>query len=337
MTREDRKSTEVCKPVYVVVGKDDFLVKLECERLLDSLLLHEQRMVALSSPDLDSVTAVDVLDELRTAPFLAPRRVVVLEAADAFISENRGALERYFDSPSPCGVLIMTVSEWHPNTRLAKKLPQMGELITVADQKPGQLLEFLVRWAAEKHQKRLTRQAVELLVELGGDEPGRLCSELDKLAVFAGSEKTITAEQVETLVGHNRLFGAFEVIAAMTRGDTGAAVGRLRKMFATDKNAPYTVVGAFAYHFRRMFNAAKLLRDGMPEDQISAQLRVWYDKKDFYRQVRTLGLEKIGRVLSELAQIDYETKTGQATSEVAIEKLVFRLAGKLPAAAREKN
>ena len=42
------KAGGVINPIYVISGKDKFLVSSECERLLDKLLPVEQRSMALS-------------------------------------------------------------------------------------------------------------------------------------------------------------------------------------------------------------------------------------------------------------------------------------------------
>jgi DNA polymerase-3 subunit delta len=282
-------------------------------------------MTGLLDADPAKANPADVLDELRTPSFFASKRIVLIKNADDFISENRPLLEKYFDNPSSCGILVLMVKSWRANTKLAGKLSKVGELVSVQNISARQLPRYLVGYAHRKHEKALSRSAAELLVELAGDELGRLCSEVDKLVLFAESEKEITAEHVEALIGHNRLFGAFQVIAAMTNGDTAGASQRLRRMFAADKKAPYTTVGAFAYHFRRMFNAAAMLQKGHSAGRIASQLRLWGDTDTFIKQVRRLGLEKIGSILAELARIDYETKTGQATTEVAIEQLIFKL------------
>ena len=124
------------KSIYVIAGKDDALVFAQCEKLLNSLLAPAQRATGLFSPDPAQVQASDVLDELRTLPFLSERRVVLIKGADKFISENRQLLENYFDNPSPTGTLVLTVSTWDTRTRLAKKLPEVGKLLNLPQPKP---------------------------------------------------------------------------------------------------------------------------------------------------------------------------------------------------------
>jgi len=311
--------------IYVIVGKEDSLVNARCRELLDELVEPSQRATGLFNADPKEVTAADVLDELRTAPFLTDKRVVVEKGADDFISKNRGLLEKYFDNPCPTGILILTVNSWPGNTRLAKKLSNAGKLVTVTQPKTWQLPGRLVQYTADAHSKRLSKDAAELLIELVGDDLVRLYSEIDKLALFADSEKTVTAEHVEKLIGHNRIFGAFAVIDTCLAGDAAGAVDRLRNMFASDKSTEFKVVGAFAFHFRRMFNAKVLLDEGVRPDAIAKRLQIWGNKDSFFAQLRKISLQQIGDILQQLAATDYAIKTGRTKPQVAIEQLVLKL------------
>ena len=311
--------------IYVITGKQEPLVNAECENLLDKLLQPQERPTGLFNADPSQVCASEVLDELRTVPFLTDKRVVVIKGADDFVSKNRSLLESYFDKPCPTGILILTVNTWPPKTKLAKKLPKVGKLIKTVEPKPWQLPRRLIEYARDAHGKKITTDSAELLVELVGDEVTRLYSEVDKLALFAHAEKTITAGHVESLIGHNRIFGVFAVIDACLAGNTGEAVARLRNMFAEDKTAEYTTVGAFAFHFRRMFNAKVLLEKGVQPGEIVKRLRVWGNKDGFFSQVRRMSLYQIGSILQRLADTDFKIKTGQTKAEVAIEQLVLNL------------
>ena len=311
--------------IYIIAGKET-LVNAECDKLLGELIEPQQRTMGLFKAEGSEVSASDVLDEVRTAPFLTERRVVLVKNADKFVSENRELLERYFDNPCPTGVLILTASNWDARTKLAKKLPEVGRLISTVQPKAPQIPYRLIQYAGDAHTKKLTKDAAELLIELTGDDLPRLYGEIDKLALFADSEKAITAGHIESLIGHNRLFGAFAVIDACLVGDVAKAVDRLRNMFAEDKSAEYTVVGAFAFHFRRMFNAKVMLEEGVRPAEIADRLRIWSNKDGFFLQVRRLPLKQLGENLQQLADIDYAIKTGRTKAQVAIEQLVLKLA-----------
>ncbi|HQI28247.1 MAG TPA: DNA polymerase III subunit delta, partial [Sedimentisphaerales bacterium] len=261
--------------IYVIAGKDESLVGAKAQELVDELLDTQQRMTALLSVEGDEAVVSQVLDELKTAPFLADRRVVLVKNADGFVSKNREYLERYFQKPSATGVLILTVGSWNARTRLSKLLGNVGSLITMQVPPKWKLGEHLVQYAATKHKIKLNRDAAEILVELIGEELPQLYSEIEKLVLYVRDEKVITARHVESLTGQHRVYGAFEVIDAITAGNAGQAVTRLRNMFEQDKSAEYTVVGAFAYHLRRMFQAKTLLEKRVNPADVAKQLRIF--------------------------------------------------------------
>ncbi len=312
--------------IYVIVGKDESLVGARCQELLDTLLGPEQRMTGLFSVDGDEAAIAEVLDELRTTPFLTDKRVVAIRGADDFVSKNREILEKYFEKPASTGVLVLTVSTWDARTRLSKMLPKVGELIELTPPPRWKLPDHLVQHAASKHKVRLNKDAAEMLVELIGEEPAQLYNEVEKLVLFARGEPALRIDHVQALTGHQHIYGAFEVIDAMIGGHVGQAVSRLRNMFEEDKSAEYTAVGAFAFHLRRMFQAKVLLEKRIPPDVIAKQLRIWGNKDRFFAQLQRISLVQIAAFLEELAALDHATKTGQGQAPILIEQLVLKLA-----------
>ena len=153
MAAVSAKNKSTIKSIFVIVGQDNFLVAGEYERLLEGLLKPEERAMSLYIAEARKVTAADILDELRTIPFLSPNRVVLIKDADDFVSDNRRLLEDYFDKPSKTGILIMTVSKWPSNTRLAKKLNSIGKLIKINQMTTWQLPGYATTYAKDKYNK----------------------------------------------------------------------------------------------------------------------------------------------------------------------------------------
>jgi DNA polymerase III subunit delta len=335
--------------VYVIAGDEPSLVNAKYAELIDQLIPPQERDTGLLVVDADRAVISEILDELRTLPFLTKKRIVALRNADKFISakgeedeeneqtkqdshnapassSNREILERYFDNPSPTGILVMTVSKWQSSTRLAKKLPSIGTLLEVKSPKGQDLTNRIIDYAREAHSKTIDYRTAGLLVDLAGDNLTRLYTEIDKLATYAAAEKAITTAHVESLIGRNREFDAFEVIESCLQRKTGPAIERLRKMFAEDKSAEYTTVGAFAFHIRRMFTAKKLLLEGHSQYDIAGKLRIWNNKESLFAQIKRLSLKQIGDQIQRLAETDYAIKRGQAQPRIAIEQFVLQLA-----------
>jgi DNA polymerase-3 subunit delta len=329
MTAKAAKSQPPICPVYQIAGPDRFLVERQIQRLLERLLSEEERQTALWQPPTDDLPNIaEVFDELRTLPFLSSRRVVLIKNAEAFIKENREALEKYLAHPSSTGVLILSViGKADSRTKLTKAIVKQGGLIEASAVRPQDLPRFACGYCQEQYGKSLQPAAGQLLAALVGDETGRICGELEKLAVYTGSRTTISVEDVRAAVGQNRMFDAFEVIDALMARKTDEALSRLRNLFRSDKSAEYTVVGAFAYHFRRLFSARALLDKGQSQYAAAKKLAIWDSIAErFFAQVRLMNLEQTGRILAKLGQIDWMIKTGQTTAPSSMERLVVQIA-----------
>ncbi len=325
MTAKKSVKSNKFRPYYVIFGEDPYLVATECEKLLDSLLEPEQRAMALYEPKAEDAQISEVLDELRTLPFLAPRRVVLIKGAESFIKANSETLEKYIDRPSPSGILIMTVTSWDKRTRFHKKLQKAGGLVEIAKMYSNQMPAYVAAYAQKQHGIRLDGQCSRLLVELVGDDPGRLCREMDKLVIFAAPKKAVTIQDIEELIGKNRMFDAFGVIDAINAGQIGPALGRLRNMFQANKSAEFSVVGAFGYHFRRLFRVKAMIEKGQSPQQAALKSGVRYHQREFLQQVAQMPLPRIGKILAELGKIDFGLKTGKTTASIAMERLITNL------------
>jgi DNA polymerase-3 subunit delta len=312
--------------VFVIAGKERTLVNIECERLLERLIDKEQRTMGLFSADAEKISGGEVLDELQSLPFLTEKKVVLLKSADDFVRKKRSLLENYFDKPCPSSILILCVQTWQRNTKLAKKLPGIGRLISITQPKGRQLYPRLIKYADEAYGKKLGLNAAELIVQLTGEDVGRLYSEIDKLALYANGEKTISLGHVEALTGHNQMFNIFSVIGSVNSGNTAEAISRLRVMFEADRSSEYRFVAGFAFHFRRMFNARVLLDKGLNSNEIAQKLNIWGDRESFFRQLRKMPLKRLAAAMMQLAETDYAIKTGRTKPQVAAEKIIFSMA-----------
>jgi DNA polymerase-3 subunit delta len=322
------KSSSVFKSLYVIFGQDSFLVRQQADTLLNQLLVPDQRDMALYQPEADKAVGAEILDELRTLPFLAERRVVFIKDAEPFVNAYGELLETYLDSPSPTGVLILTVESWDKRKKLAKKVAgdNHAELIEIGEIKPWNMQRFVSEYAQNKG-VRLGSGAADLIVELVGNVPGRVAAEIDKLILFKHPAKTILAEDVENLIGNNRVFDAFEVVESLSGQNRQQAFDRLRRMFQADRDTEYTVIGAFAFHFRRLFRVKAMIEKGESEQAALKKAGITWPKiqEKFLPQLRRYSLRGLGQLLVELGAMDYQAKTGQGDIDSNMEKFFLRI------------
>src|SRR2546429_594430 len=120
------------KPVYVVHGDEDCLKRQVLTALRTFVLGSAEDTLGLSAHPGDTATYAAVRDELETLPFLSPRRLVVVENADPFVTRERARLEKYVGRPAAAGVLGLDVQARPADTPLAKPPGRAAPLVWTA-------------------------------------------------------------------------------------------------------------------------------------------------------------------------------------------------------------
>src|SRR5687768_6391095 len=88
------KSSAKVGPLYVLHGDEAFLKRHALLALRERALGAESDESVISAHPGDKAQFAAVWDELQTAPFFAPRRLVVVENADPFVTRFRALLEK---------------------------------------------------------------------------------------------------------------------------------------------------------------------------------------------------------------------------------------------------
>jgi len=311
--------------VYVLHGDEDFLKRQVLAVLRTLVFGPDGDDFGLSTHPGDTATFAAVHDELQTLPFLAPRRLVVVENADPFVSNHRAALENYVSQPAPTGVLVVDVKSWPSNTRLYKMVPNAAS-ITCKAPAAYKLPDWCVQWAAARHGKELAVPAAKLLVDLVGAEMGQLDQELAKLAVYAGSSPRIEAADVDRLVGSSRAENVFKIFDAISSGRPGEALSILDHLFA-QREDPVRILGAFSWQLRKLAQADRLRHLGL---SVSAAIEQAgfppYSRQSAEQHLRHLDPARADRLYDLLLEADLGLKgSSQLPPRTLLERLVVRL------------
>jgi DNA polymerase-3 subunit delta len=314
------------QPVYVLYGDELFLKRQVLAALQERILGSDDAGFGLSSHPGDRAAYADVHDDLRTLPFLSKRRLVIVENADKFVSNERARLEKYLGAPSATGILVLDVKTWTATTRLAKMVPDAG---TIECKTPGSatLPRWCTEWCQASQGKQLSPQAARLLVDLVGADMGLLDQELIKLATYIGDSGRIEAADVDRLVGHSRAENTFQIFDLISSGQIGPALAHLDRLFVQGED-PLRILGAFSWQLRPLAQAARLAARGTPLGNALAHLGVpSYGRRRGEQLLRHLGPARAAHLYDWLLEADLGIKgSSQLPPRTLLERLVIRLA-----------
>jgi len=293
----------------------------------------------------------DVIDELATASLFGGggARLVELREADSFVSQHRQRLEDFVTKGKSHGVLVLEVSEWPGNTRLAKMAAEASA--TVVDCRPPQktvgknkivddsaIARWLTDWAKTTHHVSLPADAAKLLLELTGPVFGVLVQDIAKLALFVKAGEKITPEMVQDIVGGWKAKSMFELGDAVADGNAGDALAQLDHVLQAGEH-PLAITGALAWSLRRFALATRVYRE-MKRNGSNPQLRDVLLQAGFKDwplgtlkkaedRLRQIGSARAGQLYRWLLELDLSLKgthSHERRARWAVERVFLRLA-----------
>ena len=314
------------RPIYAASGDDAYL-RDEVLKAITRLALGG------GADDLgttrfagEQASLADVLDEVRTLPFLVKRRVVIVDGADPFVTAHRKELETYAERPSTSGVLVLSVKSWPGNTRLAKLVEKNGLSIDCKTPDERELPPWLIALAKSECDAKLEDDAARLVVQLVGPEVGLLVSEIEKLAVYVGDRKLIRREDVARMVGAGRVEDLWRTVDAATTGNAGKAMANLDRLLGSGEPAIKLLAG-LTYSLRKLHHAGQLRRARVDLKEACQRAGIFpRDVEKTGQQHAHLGPSRVDRLPALLLQADLDLKgDSPLPPRVILERLLVQL------------
>jgi DNA polymerase-3 subunit delta len=229
-------------PVYLFLGAEAYL-RERCRRaLIERVLPEADRESGLTRHDLEEATLTEVVDDARSLSLFAPRRLIWVSSAESALprgpassaeqSGNRAVklLADYVEDPSPGVVLVLEARRYDFEGEGKKRLERVRKFYSFIAAR----VEFPRYSTEEAHRLtwQLARDAglnlnsaeIGLLVEAVGGDAARIAVEIEKLSLYAGESRTVSAEQIARLAPNARATTIFAMVASLGRGDRRRAL-----------------------------------------------------------------------------------------------------------------
>jgi DNA polymerase III delta subunit len=303
------------KPVYALVGPDLFL---QLDKLAE-LLRQGGPDVQRIDVEGEAAQLGEVLDELRSFAMFSSAKAVVVRNADAFITRYREQLEEYINKASPGSTLVLRADSLRKDTRIYKLTIKAGQVFDCNP--PKDVTSWIVQRAKSAHRLTVRPDAARVLLDLVGDDLGRLDNELAKLALQTDSPAAaVDASSIQRTVAFQREQEIYEMTNALAVGDVKEAVRRWRALTQLDTSAEFRAVtwlGIWLEDVRAFLTSPGGFKN------------FWRYKErfePFKRNANALGTAGVARLIDLLAECDRRSKSGLGEAAGNVER--FLLAAK---------
>lgn len=342
--------------IYLLHGPDELL---RSERLaVLRAALGEPELAELSTSTLDGrkTSVAEVMHHCDAAPFLTPRRLVIVtgllaqlkrrqqagkkkgeEPADAEPAKgpsradaDRDALLSYLPVLPETTDLALVEAEAVPrNERPYKevaKLAEAGRAEIVLCEAPEErdLPEWVARRAKHKGGAIERDAALDLAASIGRNLR-LLDSELDKLITYRAGAGPIRREDVRLLTPYTQEANIFDMVDAIGQQDGARAVRLLREL-ERDGAAPLYLLSMIVRQFRILVQVADGMSHGLGKEEIAKAIGLHpFPTQKAMQQSRHWPPADLDAAYDKLLATDLAIKTGKLPDELAVELLVVEL------------
>ena len=320
------------KPVYLITGGDRPKIQRALRRLRDRI--GEDATELLSTHETSGDDAVAACNSLGLLG--GGGRLVVVEEVDRWKAADVKAITAYLASPAPDTVLALVAAEMKKDSALAKASAKAGDILTY-DVPKRRLPEWVGKQFADR-KVPVDDEAARLLIEVVGEDPEELASEVDKIATWSGGEP-ITTKEIELLAAGCAEVPGYELTDAWGRRDLAGALTSCQTLLErsgdpVSRTVPM-LIGMLVAHVGRVRDCQTMAEEGLtPRDAASRLKRHPFYVEKLFAQARNYAPDELRGAVVRLAELDHAVKGGSRLAvDLELERALIEITRPREAAA----
>jgi DNA polymerase III subunit delta len=260
------------KPIYVLDGEEPYYIDVITNLFEQTLLPEHERDFNQSIFYGKDANWSDVVNECRSYPAFATRRLVVLKEVAQM--KDFVKLESYMSNPSETTVLVIAhkYKKVDGRSTILKSIKKNGYYATFDKLKDHKLPDWIINYCSELNLK-INSMNAELLATYLGNDLQKIANEIEKVSINITENGEVTEDLIEKYIGISKEYNIFQYPSAILEKNAERAFRIANYFMANAKEAPMVVVTATLYgQFCKLYqyHYAKQL----PQGEIAAHLKI---------------------------------------------------------------
>jgi len=289
------------------------------------------------------------LDDARALSLFASRRVIWIGSAETVLPRGRAAaaesdeggdagetnqLAAYLREPTPGTVVVLESSrygfEGEDKAKLERVQKYFATIPAQVEFRPfsPEAVRSLAQALAKKTGLQLGLAELAMLLDATGGDASRIAVEIEKLYLFTGGARKVTADDIAALVPDAQATTIFALVAALGRSDRTRALEILDTLAREGEYMPLALT-FLATQFRTALVAREAgLRNA---SQIQAHFnklgaRMWPERaRQIEQTVGAFSKTKLERAVGKLFEADRALRDARPDDRIVMEELILTL------------
>lgn len=309
------------KQMYLLCGSEDYLRKQYKDRL-KAALLGEGDQMNLSCFEGKDISQTQLVDLAETMPFLAERRVIVIENSGMF-KNSSDVLADYLREAAPTTFFVFSEKEVDKRNRLYKAVKDQGYICEFGKQDENTLTRWITG-IVKKENMEIDRAAVALLLYKTGTDMENIRRELEKCICYCLRRGRITVQDVEEICTERLSNRIFDMINYLAAGKQEQAL-KLYYDLLTLKEPPMRILFLISRQFNMLLQTKMLREKGYDKRIIGEKLGVApFIAGKYMDQAAHFKRSVLRKAVEDCVQAEEDVKTGRIGDVMSVELLMIK-------------
>lgn len=317
---EEIKSGEL-KQVYILYGEEAYLRNQYKDRIKKALLGEGDDMNFHYFEGKD-VKVGEVIDLAETMPFLAERRVIMLENTGLF-SHGGEELADYLAAPSQTTNFVFVESAADKRSKLYKAATAKGRAIEFKAQDEMTLKRWILGFL-KKENKSIMERDLNLFLDKTGSDMENIRGELEKLLCYCMERDVITAQDIEAVCTKQVSSQIFDMINAVAERRQKVAMDLYYDLL-TLKEPPMRILFLITRQFNLLLQVKELKNKGYDANTIGEKVGLsGFIARKYVAQAAKFKETDLRRALTDCVEAEEAVKTGRMNDVMSVELLIVK-------------
>jgi DNA polymerase III subunit delta len=347
----DQFLTKIAKappaPVYLFLGQEAYQRRLCKDALIARSLPAEDRQEGFTQLDLEETTLRAALDDARSLSLFATSRVMWITSAELALPRRISASEdgedasmadnplvAYLKAPTAGTVVVFECSRYdfggddRPKMDRVQRYYSAISKVVEFRQFAPESIRVLAQTLAKEHRLKLAGAELAMLLEVVGGDASRLAVEIEKLSLFVEEGRSVSMEDLRSLVANASQTTIFSLVNALGKRDRSGALRSLDSLVRDGEYLPLALT-----FLSTQFRLALAAKEGKVSSVQQAQaffaklgVRMWRERAEqVIATAAAFTLEHLQAALERIYQTDKKFREGYKNDQLIMETLVLAL------------
>ncbi|MCR5669375.1 MAG: DNA polymerase III subunit delta [Butyrivibrio sp.] len=313
------------RPCYLIYGEEAYLRLQNRDKLLSALGADDSSM-NFNKYKGDGIIPTEIIDMAETMPFLADKRVILVEDS-GFFKKGCPELSEYLKAPSESVVFIFVEEEVDRRKDIYKAVSKAGFDMDCSTLDEASLSAWIRKRISDEG-KKISPAAIAFLIGRVGTDMSNILTEIEKLVCYCIDRDEITTEDIDSVCANWLTGRIFAMTDAIVERDQKKAINLYYDLLAL-KEPPAKILALITRQFNLMLQVKEMDENRKSRDQIAsaAGLAPFLVGK-YSAWARGYTYKELVDVLEMCASNDEAVKSGKLDYVISVEMIIIKCTAK---------